>query len=320
MTDAILTAWEWRPVVALVLGVGGAVYLIGWRRLRARNMASVPGWRLACYLGGLAVIALALLSPVSVYSGMLLSAHMVQHQLLVMVAVPLLLLADPLPATLWGLPPRARRAAGRVLRAGAPGRHAVRALTWMPVAGLLYVVTLSAWHVPAAYQASLGTPWLHDVQHLSFFATGVLFWWPIVNPAPRLHRLTGGLGYGLRIGYVILAASHNTFLGAIIALSQRVLYPTYAAAPRLFELSPLDDQAFAGGIMWSGGHMYLIAVLVLLHHALGSERPGLGRADPSTRWPVAEADEGPLDDTPPERLAPEGQPAAAESGRDRRDA
>ena len=80
----------------------------------------------------------------------------------------------------------------------------------------------------------------------------------------------------------------------------------------------VDDQAFAGGIMWSGGHMYLIAVLVLLHRALGSERPGLGRADPSTRGSVSEAGEEPLDETPPERLSPADQPAAAESGSDRR--
>ena len=316
--DAILTAWEWRPVVGLVLGAGAAVYLIGWCRLRARSTASAPRWRLACYLGGLAVIGLALLSPVSVYSGMLLSAHMVQHQLLVMVAVPLVLLADPLPAALWGLPSPARRAVGGALRAGAAGRRAMWALTWMPVAGLLYVLTLSAWHVPAAYEASLGNPWLHDVQHLSFFVTGLLFWWPIVNPAPRLHRLTGGLGYGLRIGYVILATAHNTLLGAVIALAQRVLYPTYAAAPRVFDLSPLDDQALAGGIMWSGGHMYLIAVLVLLHRALGSERREPGGADASARWSGAEAGEEPLDEPSPGGLAPEEQTAVAESGPDRR--
>ena len=295
--DPILTAWEWRPVVALVLGAAGALYVTGWRRLRTRGAASVSIWRLACYLGGLAAIALGLLSPVSVYSGVLLSAHMLQHQLLVMVAVPLLLLADPMPAALWGLPRSARRTVGAVLRTGAPARRAVRALTWMPVAGLLYVVTLSAWHVPTAYQASLGNPWLHDLQHLSFFATGILFWWPIVNPAPRLHRLTSGLGYGLRIGYVLLATAHNTALGAVIALAQRVLYPTYAAAPRLFGLTVLDDQALAGGIMWSGGHMYLIAVLVLLHRALGSERTEPGPVSVSPGWAAGGAGEKPRDET-----------------------
>jgi cytochrome c oxidase assembly factor CtaG len=295
--DPILTAWEWRPVVLLVLGTAGALYGTGWRRLRTRGgAASMPRWRLFCYLGGLATIGLGLLSPVSVYSGVLLSAHMVQHQLLVMVAVPLLLLADPTPVVLWGLPPSARRRVGAMLRTGTPTRRVLRALTWMPVAGLLYVVTLSTWHVPAAYQASLGNPRLHDAQHLSFVATAILFWWPIVNPAPRLHRLTGGLGYGLRIGYVILAAAHNTFLGAIIALARQVLYPAYAAAPRLFGLSPLDDQGLAGGIMWSGGHMYLIAVLVLLHRALGSERterePGA-----AARWAARAAREAPGDET-----------------------
>jgi cytochrome c oxidase assembly factor CtaG len=315
--DPILTAWEWRPVVVLVLGAAGAVYVTGWRRLRARGAASVPRWRLACYLAGLGTIALALLSPVSVYSGVLLSAHMLQHQLLVMVAVPLLLLADPMSAVLWGLPHSARRRVGATLRAGTPARHVLRALTWMPVAGLVYVVTLSAWHVPRAYQASLGNSTLHDIQHLSFFATGILFWWPIVNPAPRLHRLTSGLGYGFRIGYVILATAHNTLLGAVIALAERVLYPAYAAAPRLFGLSPLDDQGLAGGIMWSGGHMYLIAILILLNQAMGAERTEPGRSGASSGWAVGDLRQEPHDavqeagDAPGQRAVP-AQPGRAD--------
>jgi len=316
--NQILTPWEWRPEVLLVLGAAAVVYVAGWRRLRARSSAGAPRWRLPLYLGGLAAIGLALLSPVSVYSGVLLSAHMLQHQLLVMVAVPLLLLADPMPAILWGLPRPARRAVGGLLRSGAPVRRALWALTWMPVAGLLYVLTVSVWHVPAAYQASLGNPWLHDLQHLSFFATAVLFWWPIVNPAPRLHRLTGGLGYGLRIGYVILATAHNTLLGAIIALTERVLYPAYAAAPRLFGLSTLDDQALAGGIMWSASHMYLIAVLVILQRALGSERIEPGPADASAGWAVGGVGEEPRDQTSEEGVGPEQQAAAVHPGPDRR--
>jgi cytochrome c oxidase assembly factor CtaG len=280
---SILTAWDWRPDVVLVLGAAGLLYVTGWRRLRVRGSAVAPAWRLGLYLGGLAAAALSLLSPLSVYSTVLFSAHMIQHQVLTMIAAPLLLLGDPLPVMLWGLPAPVRRPVGGVLRPVGAGRRALRALTWMPVAGGLHVATLWVWHVPASYQASLADPWLHDAQHLSFFLTGLLFWWPIVNPAPRLHPLRSGLGYALRIGYLILATAQNTLLGALIALSGRLLYPAYAAAPRLFGLGPMDDQSLAGGIMWSGSHMYLIAVLVLVHHALGgreSAEPGNGDSRP----------------------------------------
>jgi cytochrome c oxidase assembly factor CtaG len=142
----------------------------------------------------------------------------------------------------------------------------------MPVAGALSTLTLWAWHYPAAYEAALAWPVLHDAEHLAFFGTAVLFWWPVVNPAPRFRRLTSGVMYGARIGYLILATAQNTLLGAVLGLAERVFYPSYAAAPRLLlDWSALDDQAFGGGVMWSGSHMYLIAVLVLLHRAMEAE-------------------------------------------------
>jgi cytochrome c oxidase assembly factor CtaG len=231
---------------------------------------AVPG---GAYLGGLGTIVLALLSPVETLAEISFTAHMIQHQLLQMVAAPLLLLAEPFPIVLWGLPRRARLGAGAWLLPGSGTRAALRLLTWMPVAGVLYTATLGGWHLPAAYGAALTHPWLHDLQHLTFFATAILFWWPVVNPAPRLRRLRSGLQYGLRIGYLIVATALTTLLGAVLALSERVLYPAYAALPDLLGWSPLDDQAFGGGIMWSGAHMYLVAILLLLSRALGSGEP-----------------------------------------------
>jgi putative membrane protein len=153
-----------------------------------------------------------------------------------------------------------------------PIRRVLAFMTWMPVAGLLYTVTLWGWHYPAAYEAALGRPLLHDVEHLAFFGAAVLFWWPVVNPAPRLRRLTSGVMYGARIGYLILATAQNTLLGAVLGLAERAFYPSYAAAPRLLEdWSAVDDQAFGGGVMWSGSHMFLVAVLILLHRAMDAE-------------------------------------------------
>jgi cytochrome c oxidase assembly factor CtaG len=276
-------AWDWRPAVLLVIGTLAALYLRGWWRLRrTRRHGAAPGWRLAAYLIGLGCVFLALCSPLELLAELSFTAHMIQHQLLTMGAPPLLLLAAPFPVMLWGLTPPLRRRVGALVSHPGPVRRALSWLTRMPVAGTLYTVTLWGWHHPAAYEAALRYPLLHDIEHLTFFGTAVLFWWPIVNPAPRFRRLTSGVMYGARIGYLILATAQNTMLGAVLGLSERVFYPTYAAAPRLLaDWNPIDDQAFGGGVMWSGSHMFLLAVLVLLHRAMDSEgRKAGARARP----------------------------------------
>jgi cytochrome c oxidase assembly factor CtaG len=218
------------------------------------------------------MIVVALCSPLELLSELSFTAHMVQHQLLVMGAPPLLLLGAPFPVILWALPFRLRRRVGGLLTRPGPIRRGATLLTWMPVAGALSTLTLWGWHYPAAYEAALAWPVLHDVEHLTFFGTATLFWWPVVNPAPRFRRLTSGVMYGARIGYLILATAQNTLLGAVLGLAERVYYASYAAAPRLLlDWSALDDQAFGGGVMWSGSHMYLVAVLVLLHRAMDAE-------------------------------------------------
>ena len=265
--------WPWRPGVGLLLVTVGAVYVRGWVRLRRRSRGRLRStWRLAAYLGGLLTIALALMSPVDRLAELLFAAHMVQHQLLLMLAPPLLLLGNPVPPILWGLPPPLRRAVGGSLARGGHLRRALRRLTWMPVAGAVYSLNLWLWHLPAAYQAALGHAPLHDLEHLAFFGAALLFWWPVIGPAPRWEARRGTIYYGLRIVYVILVTAQNTLLGAVIGLTERVLYPWYAATtPRVFDLSPLDDQALGGGIMWSGSHMYLVALLILVGYAMDAE-------------------------------------------------
>jgi len=276
-------AWDWRPAVLLVIGGLAALYLRGWWRLRrTRRHGAAPGWRLAAYLIGLGCIFIALCSPLELLAELSFTAHMAQHQLLTMWAPPALLLAAPFPVILWALSPPLRRRLGALITRPGRVRGLLSWLTRMPVTGTLYTVTLWSWHHPAAYEAALRYPLLHDIEHLTFFGTAVLFWWPIINPAPRFRRLTSGAMYGARIGYLILATAQNTMLGAVLGLSERVFYPSYAAGPRLFaDWNPLDDQAFGGGIMWSGSHMFLLAVLILLHRAMESEgRKASARARP----------------------------------------
>lgn len=264
-----LTDWHWRPDVILVIVLFGFVYTGGWLRLRKRSTHVAHKWRLAVYLSGLTTICLALLSPVDCLASRLFLIHMTQHELLTMVAPPLLLLVNPMPAFLWGLPQNLRRTIGYHFTRRAVFRRVLQVLTWMPISFSLYVVTLWAWHYPTAFEASLRVSLIHDFQHLSMFLTAILFWWPIINAAPRIH---GQIPYGFRIVYVLVAAFQNTALGFLLAITGRVLYPTYAEVPRLWGLSPLDDQTLGGAIMSEGGLMLIIPLLVLVARMFDYEK------------------------------------------------
>jgi cytochrome c oxidase assembly factor CtaG len=198
--------------------------------------------------------------------------HMVQHLLLVMVGAPLVALGNPLPCLLWGLPRRARVTLAATLRPRGWFRRALSALTFIPVAGGLYTVTLWIWHVPVLYDAAVEHEALHALEHVMFFLAAMLFWWPIVQPAPRLHAR---LHSGFKILYLVVATALNTALGMALAMPERSLYPHYARLAPAIGVNPVDDQAFGGGLMWMMGHMYLLPILLILYEiARDSERSG----------------------------------------------
>ena len=253
-------AWHWRPEILFPLILFGTLYAQGWFRLRSLNRSAVSAGQFALYLLGLSAIGVALISPIDSLATSLLSMHMVQHLLLLMIAPLGILLADPLPAFLWGLPSKLRLRAGFLLAPGSLARQ-LWTLTLLPVSWALYVLNLWAWHSPALYQLALREPGVHDAEHILFFFTALLFWWPIVDPSPRLH---GQISYGYRIIYLVAATLQNTLLGMAISIPERVVYPFYATVPQLRALAPVDDQALGGGIMWVSGHMYLIPILLLV--------------------------------------------------------
>jgi cytochrome c oxidase assembly factor CtaG len=224
---------------------------------------------LTSFLIGLVILALAMLSAIEVIQALLFSAHMVQHLLITMVGPPLLVLGNPLPILMWGLPSSLRHTVGKLLAPKASFRRIVRALTQPWIVWALYVGSLWLWHVPGAYDAALRFEVLHVAEHILFFGTALLFWWHIIHLPPRWH---GRLSYGFRIGYVLAALIPNEILGVTISLINEPIYTYYISAPRPFNISVLDDQMLGGAIMWvPGGMMYVIAAVALLAHLMAEE-------------------------------------------------
>jgi putative membrane protein len=249
-----------RAEIIVPLAILTALYALGWWRLARRAPRSLGVRRPMTALVGLAALGLALLSPLDRLAETLFVAHMTQHMLLMMVAAPAVLLADPFAIVVWALPRSARPLGRLVGRASLAGRL-WRTATAMSVAWAAFACVLWAWHWPAVYEAALSRRALHDLEHLCFFAGAVLFWWPVIHPAPRLRR---GAAYPARVVYLVLGAFQTAALGLWLTLAGAPLYPSYA----------LDDQAWGGIVMWGlGGLIDTLAVLVLVHRTLGQPLP-----------------------------------------------
>jgi cytochrome c oxidase assembly factor CtaG len=207
------------------------------------------GGRPAAFLGGLAAIYLALASPIEPFADLLLSVHMVQHLLLMMVAPPLLWLGAPLFPLLRGLPRPIRVFWVAPLLSAPPLRRLFSRLTHPLTALVLFVAAAWVWHAPPVYDLALRSSAWHYLEHACFLGTALLFWYPVVRPYPARPRWSAWL----LLPCLFLADLSNTALAALLTFSDRLLYPYYGEVPRLAGLSPLDDQAAAGVIMWVPG-------------------------------------------------------------------
>lgn len=238
--------WAGLATVAFGIKVSGVVYLRGWRRSRLRLPGRFGWLQLAAFLGGIVCLVVAIASPLDEAADTLLSAHMVQHILLLTLAPALLLLGNPLVPILRGLPDSVRRSLVAPIIRGRRLRRAVHALVH-PLAGLLFSsVVLWGWHVPALYQLALRVPVVHLIEHGSFFLGGLLFWFPVVQPWPSRPRWPRGR----MILHLLAADVQNTVLAAVLTFSDRVLYPFYEFHSRATEAAALNDQVLAGVIMW----------------------------------------------------------------------
>ena len=251
----------WAVWMTIAFAVAAGEYARGWARVRGSSANPIPVWRALAFFVGLGSAWIAVASPIGGGDGRLLTFHMIQHLLLMTIAPPLILLGEPVIALwqCWGHPHDA------VL--GLVRRPALQWLGHPALCWLTATAVLVGWHVPALFTLALQSPTLHAIEQASFLATGLLFWWPIVQPWPS----RAGRGWSTVL-YLFLATLPCDILSGFLVFSDRVAYSAYlSTSPRL---AVLDDQQCAGALMWTVVTLvYLVAGTLVSAQLLVSPSP-----------------------------------------------
>jgi putative membrane protein len=266
-----MSIWDVMATAALI--VAGALYANGSVRLARRGAVHRRGERAAFAIGWAALVA-AIVPPLDTLVRDFFSAHMAQHELMMLVGAPLVVAGRPLPVWLAGLPVPLRTGAASLLQSPA-GAGAWRGLTSPLTAWVLHGLAIWVWHVPALYELAVRNEAVHALQHAMFVGTAALFWWGMV------YGRYGRAGYGAAVFYVFTTTVHTGLLGAILTLAQSPLYPGYAATAAGHGMDPLEDQQLAGLIMWVPAGLVLTMLGIALFAAWLGEAER--RARPLTR-------------------------------------
>src|SRR5689334_21640546 len=259
ISNAFLSSWELNPWVFMPTICLGALYARGWLQFHRRAPHRFRFSELTTFFAGLTTVVFALCSPLHAYAGWLLTVHMIQHLLLMMVAPPLILLGAPYLPLLAGLPRDLSKRVGPFLSSPIL-RSLARFVSHPLFCWTAFISTNVGWHLPAMYELALRSIFWHEVEHHSFLSTALLFWWPIIQPYPWVTRTPRWM----ILPYLVLADFQNTALSAFLVFYERVVYPTYAVVPRITDLTPLADQAAAGAIMWVAGSVFFLVPLGLI--------------------------------------------------------
>src|SRR5579871_1882999 len=253
-------SWNFPVALTLVLFLPVPFYLRGWLRLRSSAVDAIPLWRAISFLIGIFFLWLALASPLSTLDDTLLTAHMLQHLLLMTFAPPLLWLGAPVMPFLHGLPQwLVRKIIGPILRA--PAIQKLGATLVRPsVALVISSAALIGWHIPSAFTLGLQSESWHIVEHTTFLFAGLIFWWPVIQPWPSQHTRPR---WPILL-YLFLATLPCDVLSAFLVFSDRIVYPVYLATSRPGGFSVLSDQQLAGSLMWTCiSILYLIPAAIL---------------------------------------------------------
>lgn len=244
-----------------------AVYLRGWLQLRASTGSLINGWRAFSFITGLSLIWVAITSPLAALDHELLTVHMLKHLLLMTLAPPLIWLGEPVDPILHGLP---QRFVKRALASAFPLRRArkmMRAIGRPEFCWLAAAAVLIVWHIPPVFTFAMrSAPW-HFAEQSSFLASGLLFWWPVIQPWPSVLRPDLSM-----ILYLFFATVPCDILSGFLVFCDRVIYPVYLSSSHLFGFSALGDQQCAAALMWTCVTLvYLVAGAILAIRLLSGQ-------------------------------------------------
>ena len=257
--DDLWYDWSFDPLIVVSLVILAAVYLIGLYKLWKNTGVgrAINGWEVTAFAGAWLSLVIALISPLHPWGEVLFSAHMTQHEVLMLVSAPLLVLSRPLVATVWAMPLDWRKSTHGVVKSR-PVESVWHFVTNPFAAWAIHFVALWTWHLPFLFQATLESDFVHTLQHVSFFGSALLFWWAIIC-APR-----GAASYGAGILYLFTTSIHSGILGAFLTFTTKVWYPIYSKSTESWGLTPLEDQQLGGLIMWvPAGLVYIVAALFM---------------------------------------------------------
>jgi putative membrane protein len=244
--QVILESWCAPIGVNVSLCLAALVYTMGWFRLHIVSLNLIPAWRLASFLGGIISLWIAIGSPLEAFDDLSLSVHMVQHLLLMAVTPPLILLGAPILPFLQGLPAWMTRSIVAPILRWDWMKWFARFISNPAICWLAAAFALIGWHVPTVFELALRSDWWHELEHASFFGTGLLFWWLVVQPWPSTARWPR---WSIPL-YLFCATLPCDALSAFLAFCDRVVYPSYLSSPQLFTTSALQDQECAAALMW----------------------------------------------------------------------
>ena len=255
---ALATNWTWPPFVWIPLLITAVLYGIGiTKMLRRTTRRRSLLWPIFWFALGWISLVIALDSPLHELGEQLFWVHMTQHEILMLISAPLLVLGHPLIAFLWAMPSSRRESAASLGRSRTFKR--LWAFASAPLsAWLVSALALWIWHLPFLFDQTLRSDWIHAAQHTTFLATALIFWWPLVNRTPSL-------GYGGGLVYVFTTILHTSVLGALLTFASRPWYSSYVLTAPAWHLTALEDQQIGGLIMWiPAGTLLLIVALILL--------------------------------------------------------
>lgn len=257
--DSIWSAWHVDPVIAIGLLLTTWLYLRGvagmWRASGdGRVISHSSRWS---YVAGVAVLVVALFSPLDALGAALFSAHMVQHLLLFLVAPMLLALGRPLVAMSWALPERARKRVLVAMHRQSMLRGIQAAWSHPVVIWVTFTFALWIWHVPALYDAALRSDLVHALEHMTFLVAAFMFWsWLLAPSAGRESRR------GLAVLFIFTSVMQSGVLGALLTFAPEPMYEGHLPFTAAWSLTPIEDQQLAGLLMWIPMGLWLTATTV----------------------------------------------------------